>query len=200
MRPEFLDDLSSFIQRLKSESEEFKGNKPFEGLMRGLSDGSVDFKWHFGGRLVQHVEPFKRPNLVWVRWLLSAPIIYPMVVPIAILDAAVSLYQAICFRLWEIPQVSRSKYFVIDRHRLSYLKTFQKLNCIYCGYANGVLSYARMIAGETEHYWCPVKHESDIPAPHNFYIEFSDYDDIEGWNSSHSSGVSNWGNGNDEFS
>ena len=83
---------------------------------------------------------------------------------------------------------------MLDRHRFSYLKGFQKLNFIYCGYANGVLSYARVIAGETERYWCPVKHEQDILAPDNFYIEFADHDDPEAWNNLHTTGMNNWGN------
>ena len=35
----------------------------------------------------------------------------------------------------------------------------KKFNCSYCGYANGVLHYASVIAGRTEQYWCGVKHE-----------------------------------------
>ncbi len=195
MKPEFLDDISGFLQRLKKDSEKYRDYRPFEDLMRGLSEGSIDFRWGFGGRLKPHIEPIKKPNLIWLRWLLSAPIIYPMIIPLVILDITISFYQRICFWLWKIPQIKRSQYLVIDRHRLSYLDGFQKLNCIYCGYANGVLSYARVIAGETERYWCPVKHETDIPVPHNFYIEFADYDDAEGWDSLHTSGISDWGNG-----
>lgn len=193
MKRDYLDDLSGFVQRLKAESIDLKGNPPFERLMRGLSDGSVDFKWNLGGRFQPHIEPLSKPDLMWMRWLVSAPIIYPMILPILVLDITVSIYQWLCFRLWKIPPVKRSNYVVIDRHRLSYLKHFQKLNCMYCGYANGVLSYARIIAGEIERYWCPVKHEDEVPAPHEFYIEFADYDDLEGWHSRHSRGPSNSG-------
>lgn len=196
MKPEFLDDISGFIKRLRQDSEKFKGNRSFETLMKGLSDGSVDFRWGFGGRIIPHFEPIEKPNMMWLRWLLSAPLIYLMIIPIAFLDIAVTVYQAICFRLWKIPQVQRSKYVVLDRHRLAYLNSFQKLNCIYCGYANGILAYSRVIAGETERYWCPVKHEQDISNPHSFYIEFADYDDREGWDNLHSSGMNNWGNEN----
>jgi len=73
------------------------------------------------------------------------------------------------------------------------LKLFQKLNCVYCGYANGVITYAKSIAGETERYWCPVKHKTEIFCPHDFYIEFADFEDPDGWNALHSSGISNWG-------
>jgi len=193
MRKEFFGNVSAFIARLKKESESFKGDNKFETLMEGLSDGTVDFRWGFGGRLRPHRTVKEKPNLIWLRWLVSAPFIYGMIAPIILIDILVSLYQGICFRLWGIPQVRRSKYVVIDRHRLSYLKLFQKLNCVYCGYANGVITYAKSIAGETERYWCPVKHETEIFSPHDFYIEFADFEDPDGWNALHSSGTSNWG-------
>jgi len=194
MKPEFLDDVSAFITRLKKDSEKLKGYRPFETLMQGLSDGSVSFRWGFGGSLVPPLEPIVKPNLIWLRWIISAPFIYMMIIPIAFLDMTVSLYQAICFRLWKLPQVKRSKYIIIDRHRLEYLDFFQKLNCVYCGYANGVMAFARMIAAETERYWCPVKHEEEVPLPHKFYIEFADFDDVEGWGTLQSTGMNHWGN------
>ena len=46
----------------------------------------------------------------------------------------------------------RGQYIVIDRHRLKYLNAIEKLNCVYCGYGNGVIAYARDIAGRTEQY------------------------------------------------
>lgn len=186
MRPHFVEDISIFVKRLKKDSESFKGYKPFEKLMEGLSDGTIDFRWGFGGRLLPHVEPIERPNLMWLRWLASASFIYAMIIPIVFLDLTVSVYQAICFRLWKIPRVKRSEYVIIDRFRLEYLNGFQKLNCIYCGYANGVLAFSRMVAGETERYWCPVKHEEEIPAPHKFYIEFANFNDAKGWDDMHS--------------
>lgn len=135
------------------------------------------------------IDPIEKPNLIWLRWIASAPFIYPMIAPIAFLDITVSLYQAICFRLWRLPQVRRSEYVILDRHRLEYLDVFQKLNCIYCGYANGVMAYARVVAAETERYWCPVKHETDVPLPHQFYIEFAEFDDPEGWETLHSNNM-----------
>lgn len=194
MKPEFLDNVSTFLSKLKQDSEKFKGDDTFETLMRGLSNGTINFRWGFGGRLVHHHKPIEKPNFIWVRWLISAPFIYAMVFILVLLDLSVSLYQSICFRLWRIPQIQRSKHVIIDRHRLTYLNGFQKLNCIYCGYANGVMGYAKHIAGETERYWCPVKHETEVLAPHNYYIEFADFDDLEGWNAIHSTGLSNWGN------
>ena len=71
-----------------------------------------------------------------------------MVVPIAALDAWISLYQAICFRVYGIARVSRSRYVVVDRQHLAYLNAIEKLNCMFCGYVNGVFAtYVRSRAG-----------------------------------------------------
>ena len=53
-----------------------------------------------------------------------------MIVPIALLDAWISLYQWICFPLFGIRRVQRRDYIVVDRHKLTYLNGIEKLNCI----------------------------------------------------------------------
>ena len=40
--------------------------------------------------------------------VLTAPVIYSLIVPMMLVDAWVSLYQAICFRAYRIPRVKRS--------------------------------------------------------------------------------------------
>ena len=113
------------------------------------------------------------------RNIITAPLIYAMIIPFALLDAAVSGYQFICFPLYRIPKVRRGKYIVIDRQGLSYLNGIEKFNCMYCGYANGVIAYAREIAARTEQYWCPVKHAHKILDPHRRYARFADFGDSE---------------------
>jgi hypothetical protein len=113
--------------------------------------------------------------------ILTAPVIYAMIIPIAFLDAWVSLYQAICFRAYGIARVKRSAYIVIDRHHLAYLNGIEKLNCMYCGYANGVFAFIREVAGRTEQYWCPIRHAKRVHAPHTHYREFVDYGDGNGY-------------------
>lgn len=108
---------------------------------------------------------------------LSAPFVYGMILPIGLLDIALSIYQAICFRLYDIPRAKRSDYIVIDRHHLAYLNIIEKLNCIYCGYGNGVISYAREIISRTEQYWCPIKHARKVADAHSRYKTFLDYGD-----------------------
>lgn len=114
--------------------------------------------------------------------VLTAPVIYAMVIPIALLDLFFSVYQAICFPVYGIPRVSRRAFVVIDRHHLEVLDWFEKLNCVYCGYANGVLAYAREIAARTEQYWCPIKHARTALGAHARYAAFMEYgsEDFEG--------------------
>lgn len=109
------------------------------------------------------------------RNVLSAPFVYAMIVPFVMLDLGLSVYQAICFRLYGVPRVVRSRFIVIDRHSLSYLNSIERLNCIYCGYANGLLAYAREIAARTEQYWCPIKHARKVLDPHRRYARFADF-------------------------
>jgi len=115
--------------------------------------------------------------------LLTSPVIYSLLGPLALLDIWVTIYQHICFRAYGIPRVTRSEYVVIDRHRLSYLNLIEAINCAFCGYANGVISYAREIAGRTEQHWCPIKHALRIRDPHARYLKFMEYGDAEGYRS-----------------
>ncbi len=111
--------------------------------------------------------------------VLTAPVVYSLVLPLALLDLAVTIYQLICFPIYGIARVRRRDHVFIDRHHLAYLNALQKLNCVYCGYGNGVLSYAREIAGRTEAYWCPIKHARRVPEAHSAYAEFMEYGDEE---------------------
>lgn len=113
--------------------------------------------------------------------LLTSPVIYSMIVPIVLLDIWVSVYQAICFRVYGIARVRRSAYIVFDRQHLAYLNGIEKLNCLYCGYANGVFAFVREVAGRTEQYWCPIRHAKRVLAPHTHYREFVEYGDAQGY-------------------
>lgn len=116
-----------------------------------------------------------------LRNILSSPFIYSMIVPIVFFDITITLYQHICFRLYGIRRVERSKYIVLDRHQLAYLNGIEKLNCIYCGYGNGVVAYTREVIARTEQYWCPIKHARKTVGSHHRYHKFSDYGDGENY-------------------
>ncbi|MFG0265039.1 MAG: hypothetical protein ACF8AM_07775 [Rhodopirellula sp. JB055] len=115
--------------------------------------------------------------------ILTAPVIYSLIIPLALLDLFVSLYQWICFPVYRVPRVRRREYVVIDRHLLSYLNVIEKLNCVYCGYGNGVLAYASEIAARTEQYWCPIKHAKLSKGCHSRQCLFCDFGDADGFRS-----------------
>lgn len=113
--------------------------------------------------------------------LLTSPVIYALIVPLALLDLAVTIYQAVCFPIYGIPKVRRRDYLVFDRHALAYLNALEKLNCAYCSYANGLIAYVREVAGRTEQYWCPIKHARRAIGAHAEYANFEDFGDAEGY-------------------
>jgi len=113
--------------------------------------------------------------------VLTAPVIYSLIIPLAIADAWISAYQAICFRAYRIPRVQRRDYIAFDRDRLAYLNLVERLNCAYCSYANGVVAYVREVSSRTEQYWCPIKHAVKVSDPHRRYYEFLEYGDAEGY-------------------
>ena len=116
-----------------------------------------------------------------VAFILTAPVIYGLLIPLVVLDLALTVYQQICFRVYGIARVRRRDYLVIDRHRLSYLNGIEKANCLYCGYTNQLLEYAREIAGRTEQFWCPIKHARRTPDPHRRTLNFVHYGDADGY-------------------
>lgn len=115
-----------------------------------------------------------------IAYIASIPFVYVMVAPIIVSDIFIWMYQNICFRLWGIILVERKKYIKIDRYKLKYLKWFEKINCAYCGYGNGLINYAQAVFAETEKYWCPIKHEDDNafiePQHHKEFIDYGDKD------------------------
>jgi len=113
--------------------------------------------------------------------ILTAPVIWACLLPAVLLDLFVSIYHAICFPVYGIPKVKRGDYIVIDRHALGYLNAIEKLNCLYCGYVNGLLGYSREIAARTEQYWCPIKHARKVAAIHSRYRRFLEYGDAENY-------------------
>ncbi len=111
--------------------------------------------------------------------LLVAPVIYSLYIPLALLDLWITLYQAVCFRAYNIPRVRRSDFIVLDRGGLPYLNFIEQFNCNYCGYANGLMAYAREVASRTEQYFCPIKHARKILGTHDRYRDFFDFGDGE---------------------
>jgi hypothetical protein len=108
---------------------------------------------------------------------LTSPFIYICIIPFAMLDLFISIYQGVCFPVYGIPKARRRDYMAIDRGSLQYLNALEKLNCVYCSYANGLLAYVVEIAGRTEQHWCPIKHARRVQHTHDRYSHFLPYGD-----------------------
>jgi hypothetical protein len=112
---------------------------------------------------------------------LTAPIIYILIVPLAMLDVSVNLYQAICFPAYGLKKVRRRDYFVFDRNHLAYLNLLEKFNCAYCSYATGTISFVQEVVARTESYWCPIKHARRLIGAHAHYRDFVEFGDAEAY-------------------
>ncbi len=121
---------------------------------------------------------YKKHRNRMLRHILASPFIYLIFFPLLLLDASVELYHQVGFRLCGIPMVRRSAYIRIDRHKLRYLGPLDKLNCSYCGYANGLAAYMSEIAARTERYFCAIKHQKYKgfiePRHHKDFLEYGD--------------------------
>lgn len=107
--------------------------------------------------------------------LITGPIIYSMIVPLALLDLCVSFYQATCFPIYRIAKVRRRDYIVFDRQQLEYLNFIEKFHCTYCAYGNGLIAYVGEIVARTEEYFCPIKHARKVLGTHARYARFLGY-------------------------
>ena len=114
-----------------------------------------------------------------LKHILSAPLIWGCMIPSLLMDATISLYQAVCFPIYGIPKVKRQDYIVFDRQYLRYLNLIEKINCAYCSYVNGLFAYLQEIGARTEQFWCPIKHAKRIKTLHSRYQKFISYGDAE---------------------
>lgn len=121
-------------------------------------------------------------NPKFFRHALSFPFIWMMILPSIPLHFFAFMYQAICFRLYGIERVRFRDYLNFDREKLEYLSLFDKINCGYCSYMNGMYTYVCEIARRTEYYWCGVKHKNQPDNPAFAYQEkFAPYGDKEAY-------------------
>lgn len=119
-----------------------------------------------------------RPENKTLRHLLSVPFIWVVLIPLLLLDLCVEVYHRICFPLYGLPLVRRQSYIRLDRYKLPYLSTIERLNCLYCEYANGLINYVQRIAGDTEGYWCAITHKKYAgfvaPSHHATFAKYGD--------------------------
>lgn len=172
-----IEEMVSRIQALEAELEsEMRSRK------HDLLEDFQEKRALFEKELIEQQKRF-RIGLLKYLWtadlksFLAAPFIYILIFPLLFLDICISLYQSICFPLFGMQKVRRADYIVFDRAHLAYLNLFEKMNCAYCSYGNGLLAYVRDIAGKTEQYWCPIKHAKRTYLSHPYYKKFSAYGD-----------------------
>lgn len=174
-------DVLERIRALEAELEEHLAEKQQEWQYR-IERGRVRFERAVRDQhraLKEGVIRYLRESQLLT--ILSAPVIYSVILPLVLVDLWISAYQAICFPIYDIPKVRRSDYIAIDRWRLAYLNAIEKANCDYCSYANGLLAYIREVTARTEQYWCPIRHARAVRGPHNRYRLFADYGDARGY-------------------
>ena len=176
------DKIQVLIAQITSLEEELAEvlNEQQEHILYQLKDGKIRFE---KGIEEAHKE-LKKGLLRWFldsrpRNIISAPFIYGMIIPFVFFDLFLTCYQYVCFPLYRMGKVKRHLYIVVDRHHLKHLNSLERLNCIYCGYANGLLAYAREISARTEQYWCPIKHARKIVDRHSRYHNFINFGDAE---------------------
>lgn len=176
-----IDDLTRKMRELEAQMDAHIAQRR-AALRVGMERGRVVFEEEV---LRRHRE-LKTALLTYI-WnanllvVVTAPVIYAMIVPLLLLDLFVSVYQMVCFPVYGIPKVRRADYFAFDRHHLAYLNALEKLNCAYCSYANCLIAYVREIAARTEQYWCPIKHARRVIGSHARYATFDDYGDAESY-------------------
>ena len=164
-----------------------------EELRSLLYQQQSQFSYKIAGKRVEFEKSIRKAHkklkTSWFYWLLtvsprhllSGPFIYGLIIPLLIFDIGISVYQSVCFRLYGVPRVKRSNHVVFDHQHLAYLNIFEKFHCLYCGYATGLISYAREIAARTEQYWCPIKHAHKLVDVHHRYVDFLDFGNAEGY-------------------
>jgi hypothetical protein len=170
------------IEQIRSLERELETEfaKKRAGLRFGLENG----KTAFDAEVVRGHKARKRSLALYLftadpLCVLVSPVIYSLIIPFVLADIWVSVYQAICFRAYGIPQVKRHRYLILDRAGLPYLNALEKLNCAFCSYVNGIVAYIREVSSRTEQYWCPIKHAKRVLGAHPRYAAFQDYGDSE---------------------
>ena len=176
--------LQSLIEAIKKLEQE---------LAQEFQKKQAEFSYKVQGKKIRFDQEIRKQHKLFatrisrylqeseIQNILTIPFIWACLIPALFLDAFVFLFQTVCFPIYKIPKVKRSSYIVIDRHALSYLNAIEKLNCMYCGYFNGMIAYIREIAGRTEQYWCPIKHARRTSGFHSRYSKFLEYGDAEGY-------------------
>lgn len=160
-----------------------------DDLRTALREQESHLVYHIKGKRIEFESSIrethrklKRSVLRWIvtdrpQNFVTGPLIYGLIIPLAVLDFFVTVYQALCFPIYGIARARRADYIVIDRQHLAYLNAFERFHCTYCAYANGLLAYSCEIAARTEQYFCPIKHAHRILGSTARYERYLGYGD-----------------------
>jgi hypothetical protein len=172
------------VQQIITQITELKGE-----LSSLVEEGESQLRYQVNGKrvvfeqaiLVAH-QRVKMEVFQWFRTVrpqnyLTMPLIYGAIIPLTFFDLCLSLYQVICFPIYRIARVNRDDYIVFDHQHLAYLNTIEKVHCMYCSYAVGMVAYGQEIIARTEQYFCPIKHARHVANAHSRYERFLDYGD-----------------------
>jgi hypothetical protein len=160
-------NIASLVVQIRTLEEELEVQMALAraDLHLRIKGGKVEFEQavlqrhrQMKARLLRHVLG-ARPLIT-----ITAPVIYALIIPLCLLDVFITIYQAVCFPVYGIPEGRRRDYLIFDRRYLACLNALERINCAYCSYANGLISYVREIASRTEQYWCPIKHARKLVA------------------------------------
>jgi len=177
-------DLSKLLEDMRDQQEQLEQffDEAREKFRYTLENGRARFSREVR-QFQRHYQVSSFRYLLGADWrsVVTAPVIYSMIVPLVVLDLGFTVFQHICFRTYGIPRVARLDYLVNDRHKLAYLNIIEKINCTYCGYGTGVIAYAREIISRTEQYWCPIRHANRIIDAHQRYPQFFAFGDAQGY-------------------
>jgi hypothetical protein len=176
--------ISELLDRIRRIEEEIERE-----LKRRRAELHADFedrRIRFEREVLEQQRRFRAGLLHYVftaepRHVATVPLIYPLIVPMLLLDLCVIAYQYLCFPLYGIARVRRRDYLVFDRGHLAYLNLLEKVNCAYCSYGTGLAAFLTEVIGRTEQYWCPIKHARRMLKAHAYYGGFVDYGDAEGY-------------------
>lgn len=176
-----ITDIVKEIEQLKSRLKE-EINSAEEDIAYEIKRGKIFFSDEIlinqKENITNFFQFFKDAPLLHI---LSAPIVYMMIIPAVILDIMLFVYVRVIFKIYKFPPIKRDEYIVFDRHYLGYLNFIEKLNCLYCSYFNGLINYTAAVASRSELYFCPIKHAKKIAYSHEYYYSFLPYADADSY-------------------
>jgi len=121
-------NVTDILARIKQLEEDLESE-----LQRRRNALQADFenrRVHFEAAILEQQRRFKMG--LWhylmdaeLRHLACVPFIYGLIFPMLLLDAALTLYQWVCFPLFRIQKVRRHECWVYDRSHLAYLNALE---------------------------------------------------------------------------